>query len=52
MVYLYLMIAIIAEVAGTLALKPAEGFTPKVLPNWGPVYWWSWGMRYHFICCR
>ncbi len=34
MVYLYLMIAIIAEVAGTLALKPAEGFTklgPSIL---------------------
>ena len=34
MVYLYLMIAIIAEVCGTLALKPAEGFTklgPSIL---------------------
>ncbi len=32
MVYLYLMIAIIAEVSATLALKPAEGFT-KLAPS-------------------
>ena len=32
MAYLYLFVAIVAEVVGTLALKPTEGFT-KLVPS-------------------
>ena len=51
MAYLYLAIAIIAEVVGTTAMKASEGFT-KTLPTL--VLVWGYGVAFYFftLCLR
>ena len=46
MAYLYLAIAIIAEVVGTTAMKVSEGFT-KTLPTL--VLVWGYGIAFYFL---
>jgi small multidrug resistance pump len=46
MAYLYLAIAIIAEVIGTTAMKATEGFT-KPLPTL--VLFWGYGVAFYFF---
>lgn len=44
--YFYLAIAIITEVAGTIALKPSEGFT-KLIPSLIVVV--GYGLSFYFF---